>query len=141
MTTVERISDTVEFFPKQFNMTEMSSLDATFHAAQDLIYALQNPARANPLATLVNGHKKELRTPVKIFRKSTPPAVPLTVPVRGVVQEKPKEVNKEIAQLKVHTNQHHPPMQNHHRMPFVEAYPEELQPSNPATNLIFFFIQ
>ena len=37
-TRTEIISYTVEFFPKQFKMPKMSSIDATFHAAQDLIY-------------------------------------------------------------------------------------------------------
>ena len=36
----ERISDTVEFYPKQFKMPNMSSKDATFHATQDLIYTI-----------------------------------------------------------------------------------------------------
>ena len=43
-TRSERISDTVEFSPKQFNMPNMSSIDATFHTAHDLIYALQDPS-------------------------------------------------------------------------------------------------
>ena len=68
----------------------MSSIDATFHAAQHLIYALQNPAPEIPLAKLGNGHKEALRTLAEIFRKSIPPAIPLRVPVREVVQEKPK---------------------------------------------------
>ena len=61
-TRAERISDTVEFFPKQFNMPNMSSIDATFHAAQDLIYALQNPTLAIPLVEPGNGHKDALIT-------------------------------------------------------------------------------
>ena len=51
-TIEERISDTVEFSQKQFSMPHMSSTYATFHAAQDFIYALHNPAPASPLATL-----------------------------------------------------------------------------------------
>ena len=43
-TRAEIISDTVEFFPKQFNMPNMSLIDVTFHAAHDLIYTLQDPA-------------------------------------------------------------------------------------------------
>ena len=42
-TRAEIISDIVEFFPKQFNMPQISSTDAKIHAAQDLIYALHNP--------------------------------------------------------------------------------------------------
>ena len=72
----------------------MSFIDATFHAAQDLIYALQNPAPRNKLSKLGNGHKEALRTLLKIFRKSSPPAIPLRVAVRKVFEEKPKEVNQ-----------------------------------------------
>ena len=53
----ERISDTVEFPPKNFNMPHMSSMDATFHAAQDLIYTLHNPEPERPLVKIGNGHK------------------------------------------------------------------------------------
>ena len=57
-TREERISDTVEPTPPQiFHMPQMSSMDATYHDAQDLIYALQNPARANPLVKLGHGNK------------------------------------------------------------------------------------
>ena len=44
MTREDRISDTVESPPKKFNMPQMSSMDATFNATKNLIYALQNPA-------------------------------------------------------------------------------------------------
>ena len=67
-------------------MTNMSSKDATFHFAQDLIYAQQNPAPASPLVKLGNGNKEALRTLAEIFRKSIPPEVPPRVPVREVVQ-------------------------------------------------------
>ena len=48
------------FFPKTFNMPQMSSMDATYHAAQYLLYALHNPAPAIPLVKLGNGHKEAL---------------------------------------------------------------------------------
>ena len=47
-----RISDTVKFSPKKFNMTKIYSTHATIHAAQDLIYALHNPAHSSPLLKL-----------------------------------------------------------------------------------------
>ena len=97
---MERISDTVEFSPKQFNMPNMSSKDATFHAAQNLIYALQNPAPVSPLFKLGNGNKEELMTLSELFRKTSAPAVLPRVPVREVVQEKLKEVNQERSQMK-----------------------------------------
>ena len=99
-TRAEKISDTVEFPPKQFNMPNMSSKDATFNTVQDLIYALQNPAPARPLVKPKDGHKEELRTLEEIFRKPIPPEVPLRVSVREGFQEKLKEVNQERSQMK-----------------------------------------
>ena len=55
-TRAELISDTVEFPPKTFHIPQMYSMGATYHAAQDLIYALQNPAPASPLVKLGHGH-------------------------------------------------------------------------------------
>ena len=75
-TRVEIISDRVEFFPKQFNMTQMSSTDATIHSAQDLIYSLHNPAPEIPLLKPGNSHKEALINLVEIFKKSTPPPPP-----------------------------------------------------------------
>ena len=43
-------------------MPQMSCMDATYHAAQDLIYAPQNPAPARPLVRLGNGHKEAFNT-------------------------------------------------------------------------------
>ena len=99
-TRAEIISDTVEFFPKQFNIPKMSSIDAKFHAAQDLIYALYNPAPSIPISKLVNGNKEALRTLAEIFIKYSPPEILLRVTVGEIVKEKPKEVNQERAQLK-----------------------------------------
>ena len=61
-TRLDRISDTVEFFPKTFIMPQMSYMDATYHATQDLIYALQNPSPEISLVKLGNRHKEALRT-------------------------------------------------------------------------------
>ena len=52
----------------------MSSKDATFHAANDLIYVQQNPEPASPIVKLGDGHKEELRTLEDIFRKKTAPS-------------------------------------------------------------------
>ena len=82
-------------------MPKMSSKDATFHVAQDLIYSLQNPAPESALVKLVNEHKEALRNLAEIFGKDSPSSVPLMVPVREVVQYKLKEVNQEISQIKI----------------------------------------
>ena len=55
-------------------MPKISSKDATYHSAQDLIYALHNPAPAIPLVKLGYGNKEVLRALVDVFRKSTPPS-------------------------------------------------------------------
>ena len=60
----------------------MFSMDATYHAAQDLIYALKNPAPASPLVKLGHGNKESLNALSYIFRKANPPVVPTRVPVR-----------------------------------------------------------
>ena len=93
-TGAERISDTVDFPPKKFNMPQMSSMDTTYHAAQDIIYTLYNPAPAIPLVKLVNGHKKSLKNLAEIFRKANPPVVPPRVTVREVGEKKLQEVNQ-----------------------------------------------
>ena len=69
-------------------MPQMSSMDATYHNAHDIIYALHNTEPASHLVELVNGQKESLKTLAEIFRKANPPAVPLRVPVREVVQKK-----------------------------------------------------
>ena len=66
-------------------MPKMYSIDATFHAAQNLTYVLQNTAPANPLSKLGNVHKESLRTLAEIFSKATPPAIPLRVPFREII--------------------------------------------------------
>ena len=76
-------------------MPQMSSIDATYHAAQNLIYRIYNTAPASTLVKLGNGHREALETLAEIFRKSNPPAVPLRVPVGKVGQKKLQEVNQE----------------------------------------------
>ena len=78
----------------------MSSMDETYHAAQDIIYELQNPEPASPLVKLGNGHKEALNTLPNIFRKANPPAVPPRVPVREVGQKKLQYMNREGTQMK-----------------------------------------
>ena len=49
-------------------------MDATYHATQYLIYALQNTAPASPLVKLGHGNKEALNNLANIFRKITPPS-------------------------------------------------------------------
>ena len=67
----------------------MSSADATIHAEQYLICALQNPAPDSPLVTLVNEHNEALISLADIFGKSTSPEVLLRVLGRGGIPRKP----------------------------------------------------
>ena len=55
-------------------MPYISSMDATYHDAQDLINALQNPAPEIPLVKLRNVHKEALKTLSEIIRKANPPS-------------------------------------------------------------------
>ena len=137
-TRAERISDTVEFPPKNIYMPQMSSTDATYHAAQYLIFALHNPAPSIPLVKLENIHKEILKKLAEIFRKANPPVVPLRVPVREVGQNKLQEVNQEGTQMKRAPQSN--PITNAEplRVPILQAYPDGLQPVNQAKKYVFF---
>ena len=41
-------------------MPQMYSIDATYHAAKDIIYSLHNTAPTIPIVKLGNGHKESL---------------------------------------------------------------------------------
>ena len=81
-------------------MLQMSSMDATYHASQDLIYALQNLAPASPLLKLGHDNKEALKTLADVSRKANTPSVPPKVPAREVDQKKIQEVNQEGTQMK-----------------------------------------
>ena len=122
-TRAEQISDTVEFFPQQFNMPKISSTDAIIRAVQDLFYGLHNPVQASPLVKLGNPNKESLRSLVEIFRTAPPPVVPPRVPFRGACQEKLQQVNQERTQTK-NTSQSKPfTNAEPTRLPIVEEYP------------------
>ena len=78
----------------------MSSVDAAYHAVQDLIYALHNPEPEIPPVKLGNVHKESLSNLAGIFSKSNPSAVPSRVLFREVGQKKLQEVNQEGTQMK-----------------------------------------
>ena len=87
-------------------------MDAAYHAAQDLIYVLHNPAPAIPFLKLGHVHKEALNTLTDIFRKANPPAVPLRMLVRKVGQRKLQEMNQEGTQMKRTPQSNQSPMQN-----------------------------
>ena len=118
-------------------MPQISSMDATYHSAKDLFYALQNTSLARPLFKIGHLHKEALRNLAEVFRKVNPPATPPRVPVREVGQKKLQEVNQEGNQMKS-VPQSNPftnaePM----RVNILEVYSDELQPLNPAKNEFF----
>ena len=119
-------------------MPNMSTKDANFHATQDLIYTLQNPEPTSPLVKLGNGHKETLKNLSKTFKKYSPPAVTPRVPTREVVQEKLKEVNQEISQMKIASQSKPVTNKGPLRVPIVNSHPEEIQPVNPEKNDHFF---
>ena len=69
-------------------MPKMSSMDATYHATQDLIYALHNPSPESLLIKIGHGNKEELKTLADIFRKEKTPAIPPRVTVREIGKKK-----------------------------------------------------
>ena len=72
-------------------MPQLSSVDATYHAAKYLIYALYNPELAYLLVKLGHGPKEALKTLTDIFRKAKTPELPSRVPVREVGQKNSKK--------------------------------------------------
>ena len=69
-------------------MPHMSSMDANYHVAKDLIYAPHNPEPVSILVKLGHGNKEALKTLDYIFRKANLPAVPPRVPARETGQKK-----------------------------------------------------
>eukprot|EP00957_Ditylum_brightwellii_P047435 3603313-Ditylum_brightwellii.AAC.1 len=71
-TNRERISDTVKLFPHTHPTPKTASKDAVTHAALDLIYALQNPARATPFSQVGQKQMDALRKLADIFQTALP---------------------------------------------------------------------
>ena len=78
----------------------MSYMDANYHDAHNLIYALQNPVPSIPLIKPGNGNKEAFINLAEIIRKENPPAVPPRVPSRELYQKKLQEMNQEGTQMK-----------------------------------------
>jgi hypothetical protein len=51
-TASERIVDTLEFFPHNYQMPQLSSTDGLLMAAKDMTYAFQNPHLDVPFASV-----------------------------------------------------------------------------------------
>ena len=66
----------MDFLPNKFNMSNISSTDASIHSTQDLIRALQNPAPSSLLVPLGGAHTYALRILAGVFNKPPPRARP-----------------------------------------------------------------
>ena len=83
-TSKERIALTVEFPPHDHNMPTTSSANAVIVAAQDLVYALQNPAPPTPYATVCTEQADALVTLSQLFLKRTTTTARIIVPASRV---------------------------------------------------------
>jgi hypothetical protein len=68
-TAKERISNTLVWYPSRVVMPKTSSADAATAAARNLIYALQNPHPAAPIAPLADNHQKGLQNLAENFQQ------------------------------------------------------------------------
>ena len=71
-TNAERVSDTVQFFPKHVRMPQTSSADAAIRAAPELTSALQNPTPATPFHALSDQKLEALRQLSDLFSAALP---------------------------------------------------------------------
>jgi hypothetical protein len=83
-TVSERIVDTLEFFPNNYQMPQLSLTDRLIMAAKDMTYALQNPHPEVPFAHVRDdtiSALAELTTTFKLkLRQSPPPTLPAAPP-------------------------------------------------------------
>jgi hypothetical protein len=82
-TTSERIVDTIEFFPHNYQMPQLSSTDRLLMAAKDMTDALQNPHPEVPFASVGNDTISALADLAAIFKlklQQTPSPAPQAAP-------------------------------------------------------------
>jgi hypothetical protein len=93
-TASERIVDTLEFFPHNYQIPQLSSTDRLLMAAKDMTDALQNPHPEVPFARVGDDTISALANLAAIFKlkigqtpSTTPQAVPPTVFQRPCLAE------------------------------------------------------
>jgi hypothetical protein len=98
-TASKRIVDTLEFFPHNYQMPQLSSTDRFIMASKDMTDALQNPHPEVPFAHVGDdtiSALAELATIFKLKLRQTPPptlpAVPPTVKQRTCLPESPNPI-------------------------------------------------
>jgi hypothetical protein len=83
-TASERIVDTLEFFPHNYQMPQLSSTDRLIMEAKDMTDALQNPHPEVPFTHVGDDTISALTEMAEIFklkmRKTQPPALPAAPP-------------------------------------------------------------
>jgi hypothetical protein len=82
-TACERIMDTIEFFPHNYQMPQLSSTDRLVMAAKDMTDALQNPHPRVPFASVGDDTISSLADLATIFKlklRQTPSPAPQAVP-------------------------------------------------------------
>jgi hypothetical protein len=82
-TASERIVDTLEFFPHNYQMPQLSSTDRLLMAAKDMTDALQNPHLEVPFASVGDDTISALADLAAIFKlklRQTPSPAPQVVP-------------------------------------------------------------
>jgi hypothetical protein len=84
-TASERIVDTLEFFPHNYQMLQLSSTERLIKAAKDMTDALQNPHPEVPFACVGDDTISALAELAAIFKlklRQTPPPTPPAAPPR-----------------------------------------------------------
>jgi hypothetical protein len=140
-TASERIVDTLEFFPHNYQMPQLSSTDRLLMAAKDMTDALQNPHPEVPFATIGDDTISALSELAAIFKLKlqqtplpTPQAVPPTVFQRPCLAESSNQILNSpmpiLRQTRSHTIIHTKEIPNV-PLPLRVVTPRTLRPSPP----------
>jgi hypothetical protein len=111
-TASERIVDTLEFFPHNYQMPQLSSTDRLLMANKDMTDALQNPHPEVPLASVGDDTISALADLAAIFKlklqqtpSTTPQAVPQTIFQRPCLAESSNQILN--SPMPISRNRHH----------------------------------
>jgi hypothetical protein len=140
-TANERIVDTLEFFPHNYQIPQLSSTDRLIMAANDMADALQNPHPEVPLAQIGDDTVSALAELAAIFKlklRQTPAATLPTVPPQVIQRPCPTESSNTLLdspmplplQTRSHTTIHTQDM-THAPLPLRVVTPRTLRPSPP----------
>jgi hypothetical protein len=117
-TASERIVDTLEFFPHNYQMSQLSSRDRLLMAAKDMTDALQNPHPETPFASVRDDTMSALTDLAAIFKlklqqtlspapQAAPPKVfphPSLAPSSNQILNSPMPIARQTrSQMKIHT--------------------------------------